>query len=672
MKHQLRSSFSTQGRRMAGARALWTANGMKKEQMGKPIIAIVNSFTQFVPGHVHLHEIGQFVKEEIEKLGCFAAEFNTIAIDDGIAMGHDGMLYSLPSRDIIADSVEYMVNAHKADAMVCISNCDKITPGMLMAAMRLNIPTVFVSGGPMEAGEWNGQHLDLIDAMIKSADESVGDKEVAQIEQHACPTCGCCSGMFTANSMNCLNEAIGLALPGNGTIVATHENRKKLFEDAARLIVENAFRYYEEGDESVLPRSIATREAFLNAMTLDIAMGGSTNTVLHLLAVAHEAGADFKMDDIDMLSRKTPCLCKVAPNTQKYHVQDVNRAGGIIAIMDELAKGGLVDTNVHRVDGMTLAEAIDRYSITSSNVYIDMLSRKTPCLCKVAPNTQKYHVQDVNRAGGIIAIMDELAKGGLVDTNVHRVDGMTLAEAIDRYSITSSNVCKEAIKKYSSAAAGKFNLVLGSQNASYKELDTDRATGCIRDLEHAYSKDGGLAVLKGNIAQDGCVVKTAGVDESIWKFTGPAKVFDSQDAACDGILGGKVVSGDVVVITHEGPKGGPGMQEMLYPTSYIKSRHLGKECALITDGRFSGGTSGLSIGHVSPEAAAGGNIGKIKDGDIIEIDIPNRSINVKLTDEELAARPMTPVTRNREVSKALKAYASMVSSADKGAVRLID
>lgn len=540
MKHQLRSSFSTQGRRMAGARALWTANGMKKEQMGKPIIAIVNSFTQFVPGHVHLHEIGQFVKEEIEKLGCFAAEFNTIAIDDGIAMGHDGMLYSLPSRDIIADSVEYMVNAHKADAMVCISNCDKITPGMLMAAMRLNIPTVFVSGGPMEAGEWNGQHLDLIDAMIKSADESVGDKEVAQIEQHACPTCGCCSGMFTANSMNCLNEAIGLALPGNGTIVATHENRKKLFEDAAKLIVENAFRYYEEGDESVLPRSIATREAFLNAMTLDIAMGGSTNTVLHLLAVAHEAGADFKMDDIDMLSRKTPCLCKVAPNTQKYHVQDVNRAGGIIAIMDELAKGGLVDTNVRRVDGMTLAEAIDRYSITSPDV------------------------------------------------------------------------CKEAIKKYSSAAAGKFNLVLGSQNASYKELDTDRATGCIRDLEHAYSKDGGLAVLKGNIAQDGCVVKTAGVDESIWKFTGPAKVFDSQDAACDGILGGKVVSGDVVVITYEGPKGGPGMQEMLYPTSYIKSRHLGKECALITDGRFSGGTSGLSIGHVSPEAAAGGNIGKIK------------------------------------------------------------
>lgn len=597
MKHQLRSSSSTQGRRMAGARALWVANGMKKEQMGKPVIAIVNSFTQFVPGHVHLHEIGQFVKEEIEKLGCFAAEFNTIAIDDGIAMGHDGMLYSLPSRDLIADSVEYMVNAHKADAMVCISNCDKITPGMLMAAMRLNIPTVFVSGGPMEAGEWNGQHLDLIDAMVKSADASVSDDEVAQIERHACPTCGCCSGMFTANSMNCLNEAIGLALPGNGTIVATHANRRKLFADAARLLVRNTYKYYEEGDESVLPRSIATREAFLNAMTLDIAMGGSTNTVLHLLAVANEAEADFKMDDIDRLSRRTPCLCKVAPNTQKYHVQDVNRAGGILAIMDELAKGGLVDTRVRRVDGMTLAEAIDRYSITSPNV------------------------------------------------------------------------CPEAIEKYSSAPAGRFNLTLGSQDASYPELDRDRASGCIRDLEHAYSKDGGLAVLKGNIATDGCVVKTAGVDESIWRFTGPAKVFDSQEAACDGILGGKVVSGDVVVITHEGPKGGPGMQEMLYPTSYIKSRHLGKECALLTDGRFSGGTSGLSIGHISPEAAAGGNIGKLQDGDIIDIDIPARTINVRLTDEELAARPMTPVTRQREVSKALRAYASMVSSADKGGVR---
>ena len=599
MKHPLRSAVTTTGRRMAGARSLWRANGMREEQFGRPVIGIANSFTQLVPGHVHLHEIGQLVKAEIEKLGCFAAEFNTIAIDDGIAMGHDGMLYSLPSRDIIADSVEYMVNAHKADAMVCISNCDKITPGMLMAAMRLNIPAVFVSGGPMEAGEWNGQHLDLIDAMIKSADESVSDQEVANIEQNACPTCGCCSGMFTANSMNCLNEAIGLALPGNGTIVATHENRTQLFKDAAELIVKNAKLYYEEGDESVLPRSIATRQAFLNAMTLDIAMGGSTNTVLHLLAVAHEAEVDFKMDDIDMLSRKAPCLCKVAPNTQKYHIQDVNRAGGIIAIMDELAKGGLIDTSVRRVDGMSLAEAINEYSITSPNV------------------------------------------------------------------------SEKAIKKYSSAAGNKFNLVLGSQGMYYKELDKDRANGCIRDLEHAYSKDGGLAVLKGNIAQDGCVVKTAGVDESIWKFTGPAKVFDSQEAACEGILGGRVVSGDVVVITHEGPKGGPGMQEMLYPTSYIKSRHLGKECALITDGRFSGGTSGLSIGHISPEAAAGGNIGKIVDGDIIEIDIPARKINVRLTDEELAARPMTPVTRDRYVPKSLKAYASMVSSADKGAVRII-
>jgi dihydroxy-acid dehydratase len=599
MKHQLRSSMSTEGRRMAGARALWVANGMKKEMFGKPIIAIVNSFTQFVPGHTHLHEIGQQVKAEIEKLGCFAAEFNTIAIDDGIAMGHDGMLYSLPSRDIIADSVEYMVNAHKADAMVCISNCDKITPGMLMAAMRLNIPTVFVSGGPMEAGEWGGMHLDLIDAMIKSADPTVSDEDVAEIECHACPGCGSCSGMFTANSMNCLNEAIGLALPGNGTIVATHENRKRLFRDAAELIVKNAYKYYEEGDDSVLPRSIATRQAFLNAMTLDIAMGGSTNTVLHLLAVAHEAEVDFKMDDIDMLSRRVPCLCKVAPNTQKYHIQDVNRAGGILNILGELAKGGLLDTSVHRVDGSTLEEAISKYNI-----------------CK-------------------------------------------------------ADVDAEAMRIYTSAPGGKFNIELGSQNNVYKELDTDRAAGCIRDLQHAYSKDGGLAVLKGNIAQDGCVVKTAGVDESIWKFSGPAKVFDSQESACEGILGGKVVSGDVVVITHEGPKGGPGMQEMLYPTSYIKSKHLGKECALITDGRFSGGTSGLSIGHISPEAAAGGNIGKIVDGDIIEIDIPNRTINVKLTDEELAARPMVPVTRNRQVSKALKAYASMVSSADKGGVRIV-
>ena len=474
MKNPLRSATSTEGRRMAGARALWCANGMKKEQFGKPIIAIVNSFTQFVPGHTHLHEAGQLVKAEIEKLGCFAAEFNTIAIDDGIAMGHDGMLYSLPSRDIIADSVEYMINAHKADAMVCISNCDKITPGMLMAAMRLNIPTVFVSGGPMEAGEWNGRHLDLIDAMIEAADTTVSDEQIAEVERHACPGCGSCSGMFTANSMNCLNEAIGLALPGNGTIVATHANRVQLFRDAAKQIVENAYKYYRDGDESVLPRSIATRQAFLNAMSLDIAMGGSTNTVLHLLAVAQEAEADFTMDDIDMLSRKIPCICHVAPNTHEYHIQDVNRAGGIMAIMNELLKAGLVDGSVKRVDGMSLAEAVDAYAITSPNV------------------------------------------------------------------------TEEALRKYKSAPGGKFCITMGAQANYYKVLDTDRANGCIRDVEHAYSKDGGLAVLKGNIAQDGCVVKTAGVDESIWKFSGPAKVFDSQESACEGILGGKVVSGDVV------------------------------------------------------------------------------------------------------------------------------
>ena len=609
MKNPLRSSYSTEGRRMAGARALWRANGMKEEQFGKPIIAIVNSFTQFVPGHVHLHEIGQQVKAEIEKLGCFAAEFNTIAIDDGIAMGHDGMLYSLPSRDIIADSVEYMVNAHKADAMVCISNCDKITPGMLMAAMRLNIPTIFVSGGPMEAGNLDGRALDLIDAMIEAADDSVSDEQVEKVERSACPTCGCCSGMFTANSMNCLNEAIGLALPGNGTVVATHANRTRLFKKAAKMIVDNAFKYYRDGDDSVLPRSIATRQAFLNAMSLDIAMGGSTNTVLHLLAIAHEAEADFTMKDIDMLSRKTPVICKVAPSCS-------------------------------------------------------------------------YHVEDVNRAGGIMGIMNELVKAGLVDDSVKRVDGLTLGQAIDQYCITSVNVTDEAINIYKSAPAHRFNLVLGSQESYYKELDTDRANGCIRDVEHAYVKDGGLAVLYGNIAQDGCVVKTAGVDESIFRFAGPAKVFDSQDAACEGILKDKVVSGDVVVITYEGPKGGPGMQEMLYPTSYIKSKHLGKECALITDGRFSGGTSGLSIGHISPEAAAGGAIGLVKDGDIIEINIPERTINVKVSDAELAERrqaeeargpkAFTPPFRQRTVSKALKAYAKMVASADKGGVRVID
>ncbi len=609
MAIELRSSTSTQGRRMAGARALWRANGMKEEQLGKPIIAVVNSFTQFVPGHMHLHNIGQQVKAEIEALGCFAAEFNTIAIDDGIAMGHDGMLYSLPSRDLIADSIEYMVNAHKADAMVCISNCDKITPGMLMAAMRLNIPTIFVSGGPMEAGELDNKHLDLIDAMIKAADSNVSDKEVAAIERAACPTCGSCSGMFTANSMNCLNEAIGLALPGNGTILATHANRLKLFQDAAKMIVASTYKYYRDGDDTVLPRTIATKQAFLNAMTLDIAMGGSTNTILHLLAIAHEGEVDFTMTDIDQLSRKTPCLCKVAPNTDKYHIQDVNRAGGILGIMGELAKAGLIDTSLPRVDSLTLQQAIDKYDITSIN-----------------PSA-------------------------------------------------------EALELYKSAPGNKPNLVMGSQTNMYKEVDSDRANGCIRDYEHAYTKDGGLAILKGNIALDGCVVKTAGVDESIFKFSGTAKVFHSQDAACEGILRDQVKAGDVVVITYEGPKGGPGMQEMLYPTSYIKSKHLGKECALITDGRFSGGTSGLSIGHVSPEAAAGGAIGLIKDGDIIEIDIPNRSINVKVSDAELEKRRQEELAkgntafkpnRERKISKALKAYASMVSSADLGAVRLID
>ncbi len=606
MSFPLRSATSTEGRRMAGARALWRANGMKDEQFGKPIIAVVNSFTQFVPGHTHLHEIGQIVKGEIEKLGCFAAEFNTIAIDDGIAMGHDGMLYSLPSRDMIADSIEYMVNAHKADAMVCISNCDKVTPGMLMAAMRLNIPAIFVSGGPMEAGQIGDRAVDLIDIMIDSADESVSDRDVTLLEQKGCPTCGSCSGMFTANSMNSLNEAIGLALPGNGTVVATHVNRLRLFKEAARRIVENTYSYYRDGDESVLPRNIATRQAMLNAMTLDIAMGGSTNTVLHLLAVAHEAGADFTMDDIDMLSRRTPVLCKVAPNSH-------------------------------------------------------------------------YHIQDVNRAGGILSIMKILADAGLVDASVNRVDGMTLGEAIDKFAVGGKKFGGDADELWKSAPGNKRTTELGKQMCYYSGLDTDRAGGCIRDMDHAYVKDGGLAVLKGNIAHDGCVVKTAGVDESIFRFSGPAKVFTSQEEAVDGILRDKVVSGDVVVITHEGPKGGPGMQEMLYPTSYIKSKHLGKECALITDGRFSGGTSGLSIGHISPEAASGGNIGLVRDGDMIEIDIPARTINVRLTDEELASRrkeeeaygkdAFKPRNRDRKVSQALRAYASMVTSADKGGVR---
>lgn len=582
---------------------------MKEEHFGKPLIAIVNSFTQFVPGHVHLHEIGQYVKSLIEKEGYFAAEFNTIAIDDGIAMGHDGMLYSLPSRDVIADSVEYMCNAHKVDAMVCISNCDKITPGMMMAAMRLNIPAVFVSGGPMEAGEVDDKFLDLVDAMVMAADTTIEDSYVQKVEENACPTCGSCSGMFTANSMNCLAEAIGLALPGNGTIVATHANRKKLFEEAAKKIIAATKAYYFEGDDSVLPRSIGSRDAFLNAMKLDIAMGGSTNTVLHLLAIAHEAEVSFTMNDINELSRITPNLCKVAPNGH-------------------------------------------------------------------------YHIQDVNRAGGILSILGELERGGLMETNVSRIDGRTLGEAIAEYDIKRDTVTEDAINRFKSAPGGGRNLVMGSQQSFYKELDDDRANGCIRDFENAYNKDGGLAVLFGNIAEKGCIVKTAGVDPSIFKFTGTAKVFDSQDDAVNGILGDDVQKGDVIIIRYEGPKGGPGMQEMLYPTSYLKSMQLDKHCALITDGRFSGGTSGLSIGHVSPEAAGGGAIALIRNNDKIAIDITERSINLVISDEELqkrrdeeeakGAKAWKPANRVRNVSKALKAYASLVSSADMGAVRLID
>jgi dihydroxy-acid dehydratase len=595
---------------MAGARSLWRANGMKEEHFGKPVIAIVNSFTQFVPGHAHLHEIGQYLKKLIEKQGFFAAEFNTIAIDDGIAMGHDGMLYSLPSRDVIADSVEYMCNGHKVDAMICISNCDKITPGMLMAAVRLNIPAVFVSGGPMEAGTVGSKKYDLVDAMVLAADQSISDQQLSVIEQNACPTCGSCSGMFTANSMNCLAEAIGLALPGNGTIVATHANRKKLFEEAVDKIIAATKSYYFEGNDKVLPRSIATREAFLNAMKLDIAMGGSTNTVLHLLAIAHEAEVDFTMKDIDQLSRITPNLCKVSPSSH-------------------------------------------------------------------------YHVQDVNRAGGILSILGELEKGGLIDTSVNRIDGRNLQQAIAEYDIMRKSATDDAKKRFlSSPGDGSRNLVLGSQDNYYSNLDTDRAKGCIRDIENAYSKDGGLAVLYGNIAESGCIVKTAGVDPSIFRFTGTARVFDSQDDAVNGILGDTVQKGDVIVIRYEGPKGGPGMQEMLYPTSYLKSMQLDKYCALITDGRFSGGTSGLSIGHVSPEAASGGAIALIQNNDKIEIDITKRSINLLISDEEMAKRrtaetergqaAYSPATRKRMISKALKAYASLVSSADKGAVRLID
>ena len=605
----LRSDTTTQGRKMAGARSLWRANGVTEEQFGKPIIAIVNSFTQFVPGHVHLHEIGQHLKKRIAELGCFAAEFNTIAIDDGIAMGHAGMLYSLPSRELIADSVEYMCNAHTVDAMICISNCDKITPGMLMAAMRLNIPTIFVSGGPMEAGVDGEKRYDLVDAMVMGADREVSDADVDVVERCACPTCGSCSGMFTANSMNSLNEALGMALPGNGTIVATHENRLNLFERAAERIVEMTDAWYKQEDGSVLPRNIATRSAFLNAMTLDIAMGGSTNTVLHLLAIANAAEVDFSMADIDELSRKIPNLCKVAPSSH-------------------------------------------------------------------------FHMEDVNRAGGIVAILAELDRAGMIDSSVSRVEGKTLKEIMESWDVAGDGCDEEARRLYLSAPAQSGrNLVMGSQQNMYESADLDRAEGCIRDVEHAYSQDGGLAVLYGNIALDGCIVKTAGVDPSIFNFQGIARVFSSQETACDAILDGTIKAGDVVIIRYEGPKGGPGMQEMLYPTSYLKSVHLGKECALITDGRFSGGTSGLSIGHVSPEAAAGGAIGLVRDGDKIEIDIPERKMNVLVSDEDLNRRrteemekgrgAFCPADRDRNVSQALKAYAMFAASADKGAVRVL-
>ncbi len=609
MANTLRSNTTTQGRRMAGARSLWRANGMTDEQFGRPVIGIVNSFTQFVPGHVHLHEIGQQMKKIIAEHGCFAAEFDTIAIDDGIAMGHDGMLYSLPSRELIADSIEYMCNAHTVDAIVCISNCDKITPGMMMAAMRLNLPAIFVSGGPMEAGIDGEQRYDLIDAMIMAADQSLDDELIDRVERVACPTCGCCSGMFTANSMNCLNEALGLALPGNGTVVATHVNRTKLFEQAAGRIVEMAEAYYTDGDDSVLPRSVGTKAAFMNAMALDIAMGGSTNTVLHLLAIAQEAEVDFTMKDIDDLSRKIPNLCKVSPSSS-------------------------------------------------------------------------YHVEDVNRAGGILGIMGELDRAGLLDTTVKRLESPSLAETLKKYDIAGGKPTDAALSLYLSApgASGR-NLTMGSQSSTYKELDLDRSAGCIRSQVNCYSKDGGLAVLYGNIAADGCIVKTAGVDESILVFSGTARVCSSQEEACERILGGKIAAGDVVVIRYEGPRGGPGMQEMLYPTSYLKSIHLGKKCALITDGRFSGGTSGLSIGHISPEAAAGGAIALIEEGDRIDINIPKRSIDVAISASDLALRrkkeeakgkaAFTPPARPRAVSKALKAYGHLASSADKGAVRVV-
>jgi dihydroxy-acid dehydratase len=603
---EYRSKTSTAGRNMAGARALWRATGMKDDDFHKPIIAVANSFTQFVPGHVHLKDMGQLVAREIEKAGGVAKEFNTIAVDDGIAMGHDGMLYSLPSREIIADSVEYMVNAHCADALVCISNCDKITPGMLMAALRLNIPVVFVSGGPMEAGKTklSENKLDLVDAMVIAADDTASDADVAEYERSACPTCGSCSGMFTANSMNCLTEAIGLSLPGNGTVLATHSDREELFLDAARLIVKNAKRYYEDNDESVLPRSIVSFDAFENAITLDIVMGGSTNTILHLLAAAQEADVDFDLKDIDRLSRVVPQLCKVAPNSPKYHIEDVHRAGGIMGILGEIERAGLLHSQLPTVHSSTLLEALDKW---------DIMRNPTP----------------------------------------------------------------EVLEFYKAGPAGIPTQTAFSQSTRWPTLDGDRANGCIRNLEHAYSREGGLAVLYGNIALDGCVVKTAGVDDSILVFNGKAKIFESQDTAVKGILADEVVAGDVVIIRYEGPKGGPGMQEMLYPTSYLKSKGLGKACALLTDGRFSGGTSGLSIGHASPEAASGGAIGLLKDGDPILIDIPNRSINVLLDDAELASRRAEQDAkgwkpaelRPRKVSTALKAYAKFATSADKGAVR---
>ncbi|RXZ45356.1 dihydroxy-acid dehydratase [Crenobacter cavernae] len=608
---QYRSRTTTHGRNMAGARALWRATGMKDDDFEKPIIAIANSFTQFVPGHVHLQNLGQLVAREIEKAGGVAKEFNTIAVDDGIAMGHGGMLYSLPSRDLIADSVEYMVNAHCADALVCISNCDKITPGMLMAALRLNIPVIFVSGGPMEAGKinWRGvtRGLDLVDAMVEAANPNVSDEEVAEVERSACPTCGSCSGMFTANSMNCLTEALGLSLPGNGSLLATHGDRKQLFLEAGRTIVELAKRHYEQDDYSVLPRSIATREAFENAMSLDVAMGGSTNTVLHLLAAANEAGVDFKMADIDRISRGVPCLCKVAPATQKYHMEDVHRAGGVVGILSELNRAGLIHADVPTVHAPTLGDALERWDVIGK------------------PSDDP------------------------------------------------------AVTLYRAAPGGVATTIAFSQSMRYPELDDDRADGCIRNKENAYSQDGGLAVLYGNIAERGCIVKTAGVDDSILKFTGRVRIFESQDDAVASILADEVVARDLVLIRYEGPKGGPGMQEMLYPTSYLKSKGLGKECALLTDGRFSGGTSGLSIGHVSPEAAEGGAIGLAEEGDTLEIDIPNRTINLLVSDEELARRRAAmeakgkdawkPVGRERVVSPALRAYAAMTTSADTGAIR---